>query len=162
MPGPANGPEAAAGTDDWFETFLGAVSVAVEQARGFVTQLADLRQQWTEQYTTYRLGAGSRRQPRADSAVMRLLPLLPEAPVTTVHSAQSLLGVSAPAARAALEELADAGIVSRKKVDRGTTAYLARDVFDLLTSTERRLASTRWDTRESAPRRPSPARPQAR
>jgi hypothetical protein len=90
---------------------------------------------------------------------MRLLPLLPEVPVTTPYSAQQLLGVSGPAARAALEELADARILSRKKVDRGTTAYLAREVFDLLTITERRLASTKWDTRKAAPGRPSPARP---
>jgi hypothetical protein len=91
---------------------------------------------------------------------MKLLPLLPEVPVTTVQSVQRLLGISDPAARTALEDLADAGILSRKRVDRGTTAYLARDVFELLTMTERRLASTRWDTRESPPRRPSPARPQ--
>jgi len=63
------------------------------------------------------------------------------------------------AARSGLEDLAEAGILSRKRVDRGTVAYLARDVFDLLTTTERRLASTRGDTRESTPRRPSPARP---
>ena len=93
---------------------------------------------------------------------MRLLPLLPEAPVLTTQSAQRLMNLSFPAARAALEDLAEAQILSRKQVDRGTTAYLARDVFDLLTSTERRLASTRWDTRESSPRRPTPARPQNR
>ena len=93
---------------------------------------------------------------------MRLLPLLHEVPVTTVHATQRLLGVSDPAARLALEELAAAGILTRKHVDRGTVAYLARDVFDLLTSTERRLASTRWDTREALPGRPTPARPQRR
>lgn len=66
----------------------------------------------------------------------------------------------APAARAALEELADARIVTRKNVERATTGYFARDVFDLLTIAERRLASTRWDTRQSAPSRPVPALPQ--
>ncbi|MET0416983.1 MAG: hypothetical protein ABW022_13275 [Actinoplanes sp.] len=78
---------------------------------------------------------------------MRLLPLLPEVPVTTAASVGNLLDVSAQAARLALEELADAGILSRRNVDRGTTAYLAREVFDLPTLTERQLASTRWDTR---------------
>ncbi len=158
--GPADGPEAVAGVARWFATFLEAVDIAVEQARQFITQLGELQQQWAEQYAAHRLGNGATRQPRADSAVMRLLPLLPEVPVTTGASVQRLLQVSSPAARAALEDLADAGILSRKRVDRGTTAYLARDVFDLLTMTERRLASTRWDTRDSAPRRPSPARPQ--
>jgi hypothetical protein len=65
-----------------------------------------------------------------------------------------------PAARTALEELADAKIVARKNVRRGTTGYFAPDVFDLLTIAERRLASTRWDTRQSAPPRPVPALPQ--
>ncbi len=51
--------------------------------------------------------------------------------------------VSIPPARAALEELTDAGIVARKAVDRRTTGYLATEVFDLLTFAERRLASTR-------------------
>ncbi|HET9258050.1 MAG TPA: hypothetical protein VFO16_23010 [Pseudonocardiaceae bacterium] len=39
----------------------------------------------------------------------------------------------APAARTALEELADARTVTRKNVERGTTGYFAREVFDLLT-----------------------------
>ncbi|MGH4007384.1 MAG: hypothetical protein ACRDTH_04320 [Pseudonocardiaceae bacterium] len=64
-----------------------------------------------------------------------------------------------PAARTALEELADARIVTRKNVERATTGYFAPDVFDLLTIAERRLASTRWDTRQSAPLRPVPALP---
>ena len=45
---------------------------------------------------------------------------------------QRILGVSFPAARAALEELADAGVLSRKSVERGTTGYVARDVLDLV------------------------------
>jgi hypothetical protein len=40
------------------------------------------------------------------------------------------------------------------------TGYFARNVFDLLTIAERRLAGTRWDTRHSAPSRPVPALPQ--
>jgi hypothetical protein len=39
---------------------------------------------------------------------------------------------ASPAARAALEELADAGVLSRKSVARGTTEYIAKDVLDLL------------------------------
>ncbi|MEV4349252.1 Fic family protein [Actinoplanes sp. NPDC049596] len=160
--GAADGAEAAVGVSTWLQTFLRAVEVAVEQAQQFVTQLADLRRQWIESYLAHRFDGGATRQPRTNSAAMRLLPLLPEVPVTTPQSVQRLLDVSAPAARAALEELAGARILSRKAVDRGTTAYLAREVFDLLTLTERQLASTRWDTRESAPRRPAPARPQSR
>jgi Fic family protein len=160
--GVQTGDDATVGMNDWFRVFLQAVSVAMEQAQRFVTELGELHQLWLARYAAHRLDSGMTRQPRADSAVMRLLPLLPEVPVTTAQSAQRVLGVTAPAARAALDELADAGVLSRKKVDRGTTAYLARGVFDLLTMTERRLASTRWDTRDSAPRRAAPARPKGR
>lgn len=160
--GPSDAPEGQDAIASWFAVFLQAVKIAVEQARQFVTQLGDLHAQWTEQYSAHRLRAGAKAQPRAGSAVMRLLPLLPEVPVATAQSAQRLLEISFPAARAALEDLAEAGILSRKRVDRGTTAYLARDVFDLLTMTERQLASTHWDTRESTPRRAVSARPQSR
>jgi Fic family protein len=160
--GPAGGAEAGAGINGWLEVFLQATSVAVDLARQFVVELDSLRGTWRERHAVHRARQGLSRPPRADAAVMRLMPLLSEIPVTTVQSVQRLLRVSDPAARAALEELAEAGILSRKRVDRGTTAYLARDVFDLLTTTERRLASTRWDTRESPPRRATPARPQRR
>ena len=160
--GSAGSPEAAAGIGAWLEMFLRAVSVAVEQAREFIVDLEELRERWSQRHALYLSSLGLSRPRRADSAVMRLLPLLHEVPVTTAHTAQRLLGVSDPAARAALEELADAKILSRKRVDRGTTAYLARDVFDLLTVTERRLASTRWDTRKSPPSRPAPALPPRR
>jgi hypothetical protein len=70
-----------------------------------------------------------------------------------------MLDVSFPAAKNAVEALADAGILTRRSVERGTTGYFARDVFELLTFAERRLASTRWDTRKSPPARPVPARP---
>ncbi len=78
----------------------------------------------------------------------------------TARTAQELGQVSFPAARKALEELTEAGVLHRRQIERGTTAYLAPEVFQLITFTERRLASTRWDTRESKPGRAVPARPQ--
>lgn len=98
--------------------------------------------------------------PRSTLAVAQLIHLLPEVPLLTTATAARLLGVSFPAARSALEELADADVLHRKQVERGTTGYLARDVFDLLTIAERGLASTRWDTRRSGPRRAVPGLPQ--
>lgn len=41
----------------------------------------------------------------------------------------------------------------------GVRCNQARDVLDLVTVTERRLASTKFDTRTSPPARPVPARP---
>jgi len=117
--GSAGSPEAAAGIGAWLEMFLRAVSVAAEQAREFIVDLEELGERWSQRHALYLSSLGLSRPRRADSAVMRLLPLLHEVPVTTAHTAQRLLGVSDPAARAALEELADAKILSRKRVDRG-------------------------------------------
>jgi len=119
-----------------------------------------LRSEWEARLSEHRSAAGVREAPRADSATARLLGRLPEAPIMTARSAQRLLGVSFPSARSALEELADAGILHRKSVERNTTGYLAVEVFDLLTYAERRLASTQFDTRIAPPNRPVPALPE--
>jgi hypothetical protein len=68
------------------------------------------------QFHTYRQSRGLRPKPRAGSAISRLLALFPEAPLLSARSVERLLGVTHPAAKAALEELADAGLLHRKKV----------------------------------------------
>jgi Fic family protein len=157
--GEPDSPEAVAGVAEWLRVFLTAANTATEQATRFAEELTTLRDEWRQRHHAYRLSQGMRGTPRADSAVARLLDLLPAVPLVTARTLQKLLSISHPAARQALEELHAAGILSAKQVERGTTGYLARDVFNLLTITERRLASTRWDTRERPPRRPVPARP---
>lgn len=67
--------------------------------------------------------------------------------------------MSAPAASNALEELRQAEVLTTRKIERNATAYLADEVLDLVTSAERRLARTRFDTRLAAPSRPVPLRP---
>lgn len=151
--------DAREGVSGWLSLFFDAVEVAVQQAERFASELLLLRQEWTRRSREHRESRGIRHQPRADSAVARLLDLLPEAPLVTARTVQRLLDVSFPAARAAVEELADAGILARKQVERGTTGYLARDVFEQITFAERRLASTRWDTRLARPGRAVPAAP---
>lgn len=157
--GSAASATATAGTSTWLKVFAEATQIAAEQARELIADVADLRSAWETQLAEHRGASGLRTAPRAGSATARLLGRLPEAPIITARSTQRLLGVSFPTARAALEELADAGILQRKSVERNTTGYLASDVFDLLTHTERRLASTQFDTRASAPNRPVPAPP---
>ncbi|MBB6476250.1 Fic family protein [Sphaerisporangium rubeum] len=158
--GAATSPEGQTGVDGWLRVFLTAAATAAEQAEAFADELGELREEWDERHRAHRESRGLRPVPRAGSAVTRLLDLLLAAPVVTARTVQRLLSITHPAARQALEELAGAGILQPKQVERNTTGYLALDVFDLLTLTERRLASTRWDTRESAPRRVVPARPQ--
>ncbi|WP_244313127.1 Fic family protein [Microbispora hainanensis] len=150
--------QAAVGT--WLRVFLAATRTAVEQAERFADELRELQEDWLDRHRRFRKSQGMRAAPRSDSAVARLLDLLPAVPVVTARTVQSLLEITHPAARQALEELAGAGILHPKQVERNTRGYSAREVFDLLTLTERRLAGTRWDTRESSPRRMVPARPQ--
>ncbi|MFC4587389.1 Fic family protein [Sphaerisporangium corydalis] len=152
--------EAQSARNAWLHVFLTATTTAVEQAERFADELTELRAEWLERHRLFRQSRGLRPSPRSGSAVARLLELLPAVPVMTARTVQQLLSVTHPAARQALEELAGARIVHPKQVERQTTGYLAREIFDLLTLTERRLASTRWDTRETPPRRTVPARPQ--
>jgi hypothetical protein len=88
------------------------------------------------------------------------LRLLPEAPVVTATTLARILGVSYPAASSALDELKQAGVLVTRSIERGATAYIAREVLDLVTLSERSLASTQFDTRTTPPIRAVPARPQ--
>jgi Fic family protein len=157
---PQGSTDASAAVNAWLGTFIDAAAIAVEQSEALVGQIGDLRAEWTERLTAYRMSVGLRTTPRSDSAVARLLRQLPEVPVVTATTLAKILDVTFPAASAALDELRQAGIVSTKSIERGATAYLARDVLDLITLSERALASTQSDTRAAAPNRNVPARPQ--
>ena len=157
---PRGGEDADRATNAWLTTFVHASAIAVEQSEDLVREIAALRRDWADRLATYRAGAGLRPTPRADSAVARLLAQLPEAPVLTATTLARILGVSFPAANAALDELRGAGILAARSIERGATAYIAREVLDLVTLSERALASTRFDTRVSPPHRGVPARPE--
>ena len=157
---PASSAEASASTNVWLATFVDAAAIAAEQSEALMTEIDDLRESWTDRLSAHRVATGVRPTPRADSAVARLLAQLPEAPVVTATTLAKIFNVSFPAASAALEELRHAGILTTKSIERGAKAYIAREVLDLITMSERALASTRFDTRVSAPNRGVPARPQ--
>jgi Fic family protein len=148
---------AVQGVVTWLNTFIDSAAIACKQAADLSTQIAQLRQDWHGRLREHRASLGLREEPRADSAISRLLAMLSEAPVMTTRTVQRILGVSFPAARSALEELADAGILRRKSVGKGTTGYLALEVLDLLGVSERRLASTQFDTTVAQPHTGVPA-----
>ncbi len=157
---PPGSDAATASTNEWLATFVDAAAIAVEQSQDLVTKIAALRDDWAARLSAHRSAAGLRPIPRADSAVARLLAQLPESPVVTATTLARILGVSFPAASAALDELRQAGIVTTLSIERGATAYIAREVLDVITLSERALASTQFDTRASPPSRAAPARPQ--
>jgi len=158
--GPAAGTAATIDVREWIEIFTEASRLAAEQSAQLVSQITSLQEDWQIRLSEYRAAKGIRETPRANSATARLLTMLPEAPVATVSTLRRILGVSAPAAGAALDELHQAGVLETKSIERGTTAYLALEILDLITYAERQLASTRFDTRTSTPNRAVPARPQ--
>ncbi len=142
--GPPNGGVAFAALHQWLTFFLDAVAVAVEEARTFVDELAELRRSWDVRLSAFRNRTTAlRNRPWEPSMSDRLLNVLPESPVITEVSAARLLGVPPQATWAAAEELVAAGILRRRQIGRGTIGYLSREVSDLLSSAERRLASVK-------------------
>jgi len=159
--GPPDGEAARSGATLWLDVFLDATLVAVDQAGRLTTEIAELKAEWAGRVARHRGELGRRETPRSDSATARILAILPEVPVMTARTAERVLGVTYPAARTALEELAGSGVLRRKSVERGTTGYVAKEVLDLISYAERRLGSTSFDTRSSAPVRSVPAAPSA-
>lgn len=156
---PPGSAAAGAAVNAWLGTFVDAAAIAVDQSQRLIDSIQRLRIDWASRLAAHRTAGGLRGAPRADSAVTRLLEQLPEAPVLTATTLARILGVSFPAASLALDELRQAGILTTKSVERGATAFVAREVLDLVTLAERQLASTQFDTRAAAPGRPAPARP---
>lgn len=148
----AGGPGSAmAGREAWVSTFAEVTLLACDQADRIGDALAEVRADWQERVRIHRLARGTMRAPRADSATSLILLDLPATPVLTVATVQRIHGVSHVAAGRALDELSEAGILTRKSIAPGRHAYVADDVLDLVTWAERRLASTRFDTREAPP-----------
>lgn len=145
----------------WREFFTEAAAAAVEQARTIASDLAELRTTWDTQLSQKRREQGHTRALRSDSAEFRILNGLPAHPLLTTETVGRLYGVQPNNARKALDSLAGAGILRAKVIGKaGLTGYYADDLFELVTIAERRLASTRFDTRISPPAgRPVPASP---
>ena len=155
-PGEQGGP---GGRDAWISFFLEAVVLACDQAERISAELAGVREEWNESLQKWVAREGGGRALRSDSAALRILEGLPGAPVLTIATASRIYGVSRTAASRGLETLRAAGILATESIGAGRRAYTARAVLDTITWAERRLASTRFDTRISAPTRAVPARP---
>ncbi|WP_221739773.1 Fic family protein [Arachnia propionica] len=150
---------ATAGVQAWLEFFCDTVMAACSEVRRLGEEMAQVRAEWDDRLAAHRAAADRKRALRADSAEARVLAGLPGTPVLTIATAQQLYDISDKSAASALRELTAAGILTETGRQRGRSWFAAADVLDLVTVTERRLASTRFDTVASAPHRPVPARP---
>lgn len=159
-PGGPNEPgESDGGRDAWISFFLGAVVLACDQAERISAELADVREEWNESLQKWIAREGGGRALRRDSAALRILEGLPGTPVLSIATASRIYGVSRTASSRGLETLRAAGILTTESIGAGRRAYTARAVLDTITWVERRLASTRFDTRICAPARAVPAGP---
>ena len=96
---------------------------------------------------------------RSDAAALRLIDVLPGAPVITLASAQSMIDRSLRATIDAMKRLSYAGVVTPAHLGRQRKQiYEAREIIDVFTALERQLASPAGDTQIEPPARPVPAR----
>lgn len=133
----------------WLRTFAGATLRACRDAQAYASRIDDLVERWRSALGVVRKG----------SAMDLLLSILPGVPLLTVDSAARLIGRSDVAAGAAVNRLAQAGILVQRNLGRQRyRIFEAPDVLDLLTSLERGLASPTGDTAAAGPVRPVPLR----
>lgn len=133
----------------WLRTFASAVHRACLDAERYATRIDALGSQWREALGGVRKG----------SATERILSVLPGVPVFTVESAARLIARSKVATGAAVNRLAEAGIVTQRNAGKARyRVFEATAVLDLFTGLERALASPSGDTASSPPARPAPRR----
>jgi ribosomal protein S25 len=127
---------------------------AAERASLLADEIDELRGDWAQRVADHRAATGRQRALRSDSAVTPILDDLPGTPVLTPVTVVRIHGVSQQAAHKALETLREAGVLDTASIGRGRRVYMSPDALSLITLAERMPASTRFDTRLSAPNRP--------
>ena len=116
--------------DDWIGVFADASRTAAEAAKRLWTQIDDLLAELLER-------AGS---PRSDSVARRIILGLPAQPVISASTAASRYDVSPTAARAALNRLAETGVVVPTRVGRRRDReWISDELFALLDAFEHSL-----------------------
>ena len=149
------------GIDAWLRTFIAAADDAVDLASALRDELDEFERDARAMVADYAERTGTR-IPRSDSTVWKMLDVLPKLPALTVDVAAQLTRTSGTSAHNALEYLAEAGVLERRSVGKGKRGFVCNDIFELLNATQRKWASSRFDTRISEPNRPVPGRPAQR
>ena len=149
---------ASDGINAWLRHFISAADEAVDLASALKDELDEFDRDSRALITAYAERNGTR-IPRSDSSVWKILDVLPKLPALTVDVAARLTGTSSTSAQNALEHLVEAGVLDRRNIGKGKRGFVSNDLLDLLNSTQRKWASTRFDTRISKPNRPAPGSP---
>lgn len=136
----------------WIEFFVRSAEEAVNQAHSIADELVSINEIWKQRLDAFRSEAGRIRSLRSDSVEAKLLKGLAAHPIATVDSVGRMYGVSRANARKALDVLSEAGILNAKSIGRGgLQGYYAEELIELVTAADRKLASSRFDTRLSPP-----------
>jgi Fic family protein len=144
---PAESSARSSAAHRWLRTFAAASLRACADAEAYASRIDRLVRDWRN-----RLG-----RVRRDSAADLLLGALPGSPLITAGSAARLTGRSEVAAGAAVNRLAEAGILQQRNLGKQRyRVFEAPEVFELFTSLERALASPTGDTATGPPVRPVP------
>ena len=147
--GAADSNSATAAINRWVGIFAGACARAAADAMKFEKRIAAIQREWRA-----RLGSV-----RSDAAALKLIGILPGAPVLTLASASGMIERSLRATMDAMKQLTDAGVVAPVHVGRQRKQiYEAREIIDVFTALERRLASPAGYTQIEPPNRRVPAR----
>ena len=134
----------------WLDTFATAARRACDDAMGYSDRINQLTDEWNHKLGRYRKG----------SALDLLLERLPGVPLLTPEMAAQLTARSPVAARAAITQLLEAGILRLRPSSSPRSRVLeAPSVIHLLTSLERSLATPGGNTLRQRPARPVPDRP---
>lgn len=140
--------EAIDGLNHWIALFAAAMTRAVDDADDYERRAHEIQDRWREAVGKV----------RSDSAVLRLIEVLPGAPLVTVPSAAALIERSAQATNQAVAHLQHSGVLKQTTIGRRNRAFEATDLIDAFTALERQLASPEADTRISSPARSVPNR----
>lgn len=113
--------------------FANASFRAVSNGRQLVEDLDQIYDGWLERLTS-----------RRGSAARRLLPCLLNQPAVDVAYVESTLGIALSAAQRAVEQLDDAGVLSRSGDSRRNRVWLATEVIDALDRFAERVGRRAW------------------
>ncbi len=127
---------------DWTSYFAETTIASVDAAEDFGERLARLQEQWKEKATV-----------RRGSTAERVIESLPAQPVIDIEKAAGLAGTSEEAARLALNQLTERGVLTQATIRNWGRVWEAKGLWNLLDRFEERLATPPGKDR---PGRPAP------
>jgi Fic family protein len=120
----------ADGVYRWLDFFADATDTAAREAAGLAAIMDALQERWLERFP---------RPPRADSAVRRVIAVLPAHPVLDVGVVMNGLGISERAAGLALGKLEDVGVLKQVTKRIRGRIWECPDLFEVIREFEATL-----------------------